>query len=195
MSVFARLSAAWSALCGQECSAAPGVVPDSAPAPASGAAHSAALENALLDARAEAARQRLAAEECEQTAATLRRELEAERAGRSDAIAAAVQSRIEAPLTDAAATIGQLALQARLIEEGQPITARDVMALAQNLSRACAALGLEPAAAVGDAVPFDPALHQPLGGPALAPGAAITIRIPGCRLGGRLVKKSFVQPA
>ena len=150
-------------------------------------------DEALLESRASASRWRLAAEESAHAVAALRREMEAERAQRIDAEAAALSARLEGPLSDAAGTLGQLALQARLIEEGKPVTSRDVMALTQNLSRAFAALGLNPAAAVGDAVTFDPALHQPLGGAAPTPGSAVTIRLPGYRLGGRLLRKSFIE--
>jgi hypothetical protein len=176
-----RLAAAWRALCG--------AAPATAPPPAAPA------DDACLAAQAEAARQRLAAEEAAAQVAALRRELDAERQGRAQAVAASLQARLEPALADAALFRGQLALQAHLLEQGKPVAARDVLALAGGLARAWEKLGLTLLAQPGAAAAFDPAQHQPVEGFTPAPGAPVAITIPGCRLGERILRKSFVTAA
>jgi molecular chaperone GrpE (heat shock protein) len=177
-----RLAAAWQSLTG------------AATAPPSVAGPSAA-DDARLAAESAAAALRLEVEEARQQIAALRRELDAERAGRADAVQAAVASQMEPALADAASFIGQLALQASLIEQGKPVAARDVMALARNLSRAFEKLGLVPLAAVGDTAVFNPGLHQPLGTSSPAAGSPVVVKIPGSRLDGKIVRKSLVEPS
>jgi len=175
----ARLAAAWHALRGAALSA---------PGPVSPAA-----DDARLTAEAEAARLRLELEETRQRLAALRRDLEAEKAGRADAVQTALAARLEPVLGDAASLLGQLAIQSRLLDEGKPVGPRDVMALAQGLVQAFQRLGLTPLAAVDDTVAFDPGQHQPLNGSAPNPGQPVTVRIPGYRLGPQLLRKSFVE--
>jgi molecular chaperone GrpE (heat shock protein) len=179
LSLRARLAAAWHALRG----AAP-----SAPIPVFQPA-----DDARLTAEAEAARLRLELEETRQRLAALRRDLEAEKAGRADAVQTALAARLEPVLGDAASLLGQLALQSRLLDEGKPVGPRDVMALAQGLAQAFERLGLTPLAMMGETVAFDPAQHDPLTGPAPKPGQPVVVRIPGYRLGPQLLSKSFVE--
>jgi hypothetical protein len=176
-----RLAAARRALCG----AAPATaLPPPAPA-----------DDARLAAQAEAARQRLAAEDAAAQVAALRLEPDAERQGRAQAVAASLHARLEPALADAALFRSQLALQAHLLEQGKPVAARDVLALAGGLARAWERLGLTLLAQPAAAAAFDPAQHQPVDGLTPAPGAPVVVTIPGCRLGERLLHKSFVTPA
>ncbi len=176
-----RLTDAWEVLTGDA------VAPPAPPA-----------DDARLAAESAAAGLRLQVQEAEQRMVSLRRELDAERAARAaraDAIQAAVASHMEPALADAASFIGQLALQASLIEQGKPVAARDVMALARNLSRAFEKLGLIPLAAVGETASFNPDLHQPLGGSSPLAGSPVVVKIPGCRLAQKIVRKSLVEPS
>ncbi len=173
-----RLTDAWALLIGVA------VAPPAPPA-----------DDARLAAESAVAGLRLQVQEAEQRLASLRRELEAEKSGRADAIQAAVASHMEPALADAASFIGQLALQASLIEQGKPVAARDVMALARNLSRAFEKLGLIPLAAVGETASFNPDLHQPLGGSSPLAGSPVVVKIPGCRLAQKIVRKSLVEPS
>jgi molecular chaperone GrpE (heat shock protein) len=79
-----------------------------------------------------------------------------------------------------------------LLEQGQAVSAGDVMALARALARAWERLGLAPVGAPGELVRFDPALHQSLSQPEPAPGAEVEIRMPGYRHGTRLIRKALV---
>lgn len=150
-------------------------------------------DDALLVARAEAARQRLRAGDAEGFAAALRRELDAERDNRGRAAAAAVNARLDPVLTEAASLLGQLAVQARLLEEGKPVGALDVMALALRLTAVFERLGLAALGAPGQRVAFHADQHQPFGGTSPAPGAVVVIKVPGYRLGERVVRKSLVE--
>ena len=180
MSFAARLSRAWFAL----------HEPARAPTPPA-----AVTDDAKLAADSALAAARLDADDIRAQLAACRRELDAERASRSDAIASAVAARVEPVFDDAAALVGQLALQSWLIDEGKPVTARDVMALALPLGRTFHKLGLTPLAAPGECVAFDPERHQPLSGAAPAPSANVEVRVPGFALGEKIVRKSLVQPA
>ena len=173
-----RLTTAWRVLCGD--------TPLTVPAPADG-------DDARLAAESAGAALRLQLQETQQQTAALRRELDAERAGRVMAVNAAVAARLEPAMADAAARLGQLALQARLLDEGKPIAAGDVMALAQALARAVERTGLTPLAAVGDRLPFNTDQHQPLNGPAPAAGTLVVVRIPGYQLDGKTLRKTFVE--
>lgn len=142
---------------------------------------------------AETARQRLRADDAEGFAAALRRELDAERDSRARAIATAVDARLDPVLTEAASLLGQLAVQARLLEEGKPVGALDVMALALRLTAVFERLGLAALGAPGQRVAFHADQHQPLGGTSPAPGAVVVIKVPGYRLGERIIRKSLVE--
>ena len=153
-------------------------------------AHS--TDDATLTAQSDAARERLRADEAAQQTAALRRELDAERAQRAQAVTAALDARLDPILADAASVLGQLALQASLIEQGQPVGPRDVMALANSLARSFEKLGLTLIAQPGETAPFNPDHHQPLTGTAPPIGTPITIKIPGARIPARILRKSLI---
>jgi molecular chaperone GrpE (heat shock protein) len=180
-----RLRVAWKVLRGD--------APTSPSSPRGGASQ--AIEEARLTAEAEAAALRLELEDARRRAEALRREIGAERSGRADAVAAGTAARLEPLFADAAALLGQLALQARLLEEGKPVGARDVLALAGALARLFERQGLVPIAAAGDRVAYDPARHQPLGQASPGAGAAVVVRIPGYSLAGKVLRKVMVEPA
>lgn len=151
-------------------------------------------EDARLAAEAAAAGLRLELEEAKKLAVALRRELDAERGARADAVEVATASRLEPFLAEAAALLGQLALQERLLEKGKPIETRDVMALAEALSRILERQGLVALDAVGEMRDYDPACHQSLGGTALTPGLRVRVKMPGYSLKGKILRKAMVEP-
>jgi molecular chaperone GrpE (heat shock protein) len=172
-----RLTIAWQALRGD------GPAAVSAPVAADGGLAAESVGAAL----------RLQLQEAQQQATTLRRDLDAERAGRAAAVDTALQVRLQPVLADTATLMGQLALQSRLLDEGKSLAARDVMALAQALCRACERLGLSPLAAAGDTAAFDPDQHQSLAGSPLTAGQPVQVKIPGYRCGRQVLRKSFVE--
>ena len=154
-----------------------------------------AADDTRLAAEALAAGARLDAEEARKQVDSLRRELEADRASRTAAVEAAVSARLEPVLAEAATLMGQLALQAHLIETGTPVQARDVIAVAGRLGGLFERQGLAPLGAIGDRVAYDPARHRVLGTETLVPGSNAVVRVPGYTMGGRLVHKAMVEPA
>ena len=157
------------------------------PAPAE-----AADDTRALDAEAAAAGLRLEFAQAQQDAQAALRALEAEQAARSDAVTATVAARLEPALADAAATLAQLALQDRLLAEGKPVAAKDVLALARGLGRSLERLGLVGIGQPGENATFDSTIHQMLSGSAPAPGTVVVLRMPGYRLGEKVVRKAMV---
>ncbi|MBU1488135.1 nucleotide exchange factor GrpE [bacterium] len=180
MGLLKRLSDAWSALRGRSDLESEALREDE--------------ENeAALRADSKKATLRLDLEEARNRAEALKRELKHERAARGDTVKAAIAQRLRPMLTEAASIMAQLALQSRLIEEGKPVGARDVMALAQGLVRVFEKQGLASFGEVGAETDFNPAQHQPLGGPAPGAGAKVVVRVQGYKLGSKVVKKALVE--
>lgn len=185
MSLSRRLAAAWAAFTGRS----PRPQPEE-PGPVRGTS----LEEARLAAEADAASARIELELVRKEVNALRRTMEAERAGREEAIAEALAARLEPSMAEIAELLAQLALQRRFIAEGQPIRPSDVAILAAGLADTLRRLGLEPIGAPGDAVAFDPEQHQTLAGPRPAYGTAATVRMPGYQFAGRVIRRVSVKP-
>lgn len=151
-------------------------------------------EDARLAAEAAAAGLRLELEDAKRRAIALRRELDAERGVRSEAIETAMTARLEQFFAEGAALLSQLAVQARLFEEGKPVETRDIMALANALGRLMEREGLVAVDRIGDTASYDPGRHQPLSGAGLTPGVEVRVRVPGYSLKGRIVRKAMVEP-
>jgi len=148
---------------------------------------------AVLDAESRAAAMGLDLEGAKKEADALRREAQAERAGRAEGIRHAVQKELCALFTEAAVVMGQLALQAHLVDQGKPIQAKDVMALALGLCRVFEKHGLERIGSPEEAVPFDQDRHQSMTGCTLETGAQVVIRVPGYRMGAKALRKALVE--
>jgi molecular chaperone GrpE (heat shock protein) len=132
----------------------------------------------------------------EQTALVgrLKQELERERTGTK--VADQVHAQVERLLADAGAPVAQLHTQAHLLEQGRPVPARDVMAVARRLVRVLEDHGLTPESSVGARVPFDPDRHEPLSAAtAIRPGRPVVVRFVGMRYQGKLLRKAGVEPA
>lgn len=138
---------------------------------------------------------RLDLEERERSLAGLKKELERKRNGESARVNEMAQSQIERLLADTAAPIAQLLTQAHLLEEeGKPVQAKDVIAVAKRLVRALEDHGLTLEGRAGETVSFDPDRHEPLSGSAaLAPGQSATLRFTGIAYKGKLLRKGSVE--
>ncbi|MFP4346189.1 MAG: nucleotide exchange factor GrpE [Anaerolineales bacterium] len=147
-----------------------------------------ALEREVQSLRLDLQEQRALAER-------LKQELERARDSAGTEVAQQVQARIERLLAAAGAPVAQLQTQAHLLEEGQPVRGRDVMAVAQRLVRVLEDQGLTLEGSVGERVPFDPNRHEPLStGVALQPGQPVIVRFVGIGYQGRLLRKAGVEP-
>ena len=181
-----RSGLAWSVLVGKlPVSAEP--APDPVP-------HDNESAGLLLKANAEVQTLRLDLEEARRQHDGLRRDLEHEQSLRTEAVASKLAATLEPSMREAAPLLGQLALQARLLEAGNPVEARDVMALARAVARVFEKQELVASSTPGEAAAFDPALHTPQGS-APAPGAPITIQVPGYTFQGKVVRKALVETA
>ena len=146
----------------------------------------------LLEMEAKAKSLSLDLEEARKLADSLRRELDYERNSRAEAVASSLAATLEPSMKDAVPYLGQLSLQALLLDKGTPVAAKDVMALARALAKVFEKQGLCPASNPGETVSYDPALHTIQGG-AIQPGAAVKICIPGYTFRGKLLKKALVE--
>jgi molecular chaperone GrpE (heat shock protein) len=125
----------------------------------------------------------------------LKQELARERSSAGAEVTQQVQAQIERLLEAAGAPVAQLETQAHLLEEGQPVRGRDVMAVAQRLVRVLEDVGLTLEGSVGERLPYDPNRHEPLStGIAPRPGQPVIVRFVGVGYEGRLVRKAGVEP-
>lgn len=86
----------------------------------------------------------------------------------------------------------QLPLVRHAILAGRDVAARDLLDLLGPLDEALGLLGLVAIGEVGAEVPFDPAQHLLAVGAAPEPGAAVTVKHPGYRLEGRILRRARV---
>ncbi len=95
---------------------------------------------------------------------------------------------------DLAPALSQLRMQAALMESGRDISAASVMALARQLAKAVEMSGLEPIAAFGKEVSFDPHVCEPLAADlSFSPGEAVVVRLIGYRYKGHIIRKALVE--
>ena len=148
----------------------------------------------LLEAERQAQELRLEVRAAERLAESLRNDLERARQAESTGVSSALEGRTEQLLTQASTPAAQLMAQAHLLEdEGRPVEARDVLAVAKRLVSALTEVGLVFEGAAGEAAVYDPNRHEPLGGSAPRVGQRIVIRLPGCSFNGRLLKRAGVE--
>lgn len=128
---------------------------------------------------------------------TLKADLERQRGGEQDRVEAVVKLRMERLLHGAAGPIVQLCTQAYLLEKAeQEIRTRDVLSVARRLIRNFEDQGLTLQGNIGESVPFDPDLHEPLTKDNAAhSGAPVVIRFVGIAYGGSIIRKAGVEPA
>jgi molecular chaperone GrpE (heat shock protein) len=138
---------------------------------------------------------RLELEERDRVIANLKAELARQRGSASAHVTEAVQVQVEGLLADVATPVAQLLTQAHLLEvEGQPVQARDVLAVAKRLVRALEDKGLTLEGRVGETVPFDPDCHELLSADAPAnPGQRVVVRFVGVAYQGKLLRRAGVE--
>lgn len=124
----------------------------------------------------------------------LKQELERQRTSESDRLTSAVQTQAEQLLTDAAAPVTQLLTQAHLLEQGKPVQAKDVLVVAKRLIRALEDNGLSLTGSVGETVPFDSNLHDPLSAStSLTPGIPVVVKFVSVSYQGKVIRKAGVE--
>ena len=163
---FARLLAA---LCGRAAGAAP----------ASGPAGSVAALQADLRERDE----RIARMRAEYA------ELEQARTRATETAGGEHMERLFKKLCGPLATLSTLAHAARA---GQAVEARDLADLVVSVEKALHGFGLEPIGEPGAETAFDLAAHQRMSGISPHGGERVRVRLPGYRLGAKVLQKAMV---
>ena len=137
---------------------------------------------------------RLDLAEQHQLVTNLTRELQRQRSAEEARLADAVRAQVERLWTNAATPVAHLLTQAHLLErDGKPIQAEDVLTVARRLVRVLEDHGLTLEGSMGETLPFDPNLHEPLSTEAaLQPGEPVVIKFVGASYGGAVLKKSGV---
>ena len=140
---------------------------------------------------------RLELAERETAIATLKQDLERQRQGETSRIEAARQSAIENLFEQIAPPLSQLLTQTHLVEQqGKTVQPQDILTVTKRLIRTLETSGLTLTNAVGDTVPFNPNLHQPLSSNQEIPsGTSVVIKMPGLGYGQKNLKKALVEPA
>jgi molecular chaperone GrpE (heat shock protein) len=146
-----------------------------------------------LDARRDAQALRLELAERDRVIAALTGDLERQRRGEAERVAAAAEAERERLLTAAASPASQLLTQTHLLEvEGKPVQARDMLAVARRLLRYLEDEGLAAEGRVGDTVAFDPDRHEAIGGEPPERGRPAVLRLVGITYRGRVLRKAGV---
>ena len=125
----------------------------------------------------------------------LKQDLERQRYSESNRLTSAIQTQVEQLLSDAAAPVTQLLTQAHLLEQGKPVQAKDVLAVAKRLIRSLEDSGLTLTGSVGETVSFDSNLHDTLGAStSLTPGIPVVVKFVGASYQGKVIRKAGVEP-
>jgi len=92
-----------------------------------------------------------------------------------------------------AGPMSNLATLAELSEAGKEVPAADLIALVRSIEKELARCGMERVGRPGADAPFDTALHQRMSGGAVHAGTPVTVRVPGYRMGDRILLKAMVS--
>lgn len=125
----------------------------------------------------------------------LKQKLERQRHSESDRLTSAIQTQVEQLLSDAAAPVTQLLTQAHLLEQGKPVQAKDVLAVAKRMIRTLEDSGLTITGSVGETVSFDSNLHDPLSAStSLSPRVPVVVKFARVSYQGKILRKAGVEP-
>jgi len=103
------------------------------------------------------------------------------------------REEIEALCKRLAAPLANLAALRALAAKGKTVEVTDVFSVISDIERTLGKVGLEQVGAVGEETVFDVATHQRMSGGDVQAGTAIVVRLPGYRLGERVVLKAMVS--
>jgi molecular chaperone GrpE (heat shock protein) len=153
----------------------------------------AAAEQQVLESQVQALRLELSTRE--ESIERLKAEIEHLRA-RLDSLAGERSAMwMESLMSELAAPTAQIITQADLLEnQGKPVQAHDILAVARRIVRVIERRGLVLEGLPGEQASFDPAIHQPLSaGVNPQPGQPVTIRFAGVRYGSKMLLKAMVD--
>jgi molecular chaperone GrpE (heat shock protein) len=140
---------------------------------------------------------RLDLEERDRRVAHLQLELDRQRRSEDARIRDAVAGHLRQLLAEAAAPAVQLLTQVHLVEvDGKPVPVQDVLTVARRLVHVLEEAGLTLTGHVGETVPFDANLHEPLRRDAtLRAGQPVRVRFVGAAYRDQLLRRAGVDQA
>ncbi|MFW6163768.1 MAG: nucleotide exchange factor GrpE [Planctomycetota bacterium] len=147
----------------------------------------------VAEARARAATLEMDLRERDERVERLRAEYEALRAERDRAVGRAGQEQMEQLLKRLAGPLSNLIALAELAEAGQDVEVKDLTSLVRGVEKPLARAGLEAVGKVGEETRFDVAVHQRMSGGAVRGGTPVVVRLPGYRLGDKVLLKAMVS--
>ncbi|MFO7906131.1 MAG: nucleotide exchange factor GrpE [Planctomycetota bacterium] len=111
-----------------------------------------------------------------------------------DRVAAEVgQDGVEKLLKRLSGPLATLAGLTSMAEAGDEVETADLVQLIRDLEKTLARAGLARIGTVGEQADFDVAGHQRMSGGAVKPGTRVTVRLPGYRLGEKVLVKAMVS--
>ena len=122
----------------------------------------------------------------------MKREYASVEAARDRAASAGGREQVEKLLRKLCGPLSNLAVLAAAARAGKDVAAEDMAALVGDAEKHLAGVGLQVIGAPGEASAFDVALHQRMSGGAVHSGTPVVVRIPGYKLGEKVLQKALV---
>ncbi len=123
----------------------------------------------------------------------MRSEYAALELAKARALAGAGQEQLEKLFKRLAGPLANLMALAALAESGREVQVTDLTQLIRGLEKQLAQAGLEPIGQPGEKTVFETSCHQRMSGGAVQNGTPVTVRIPGYRMGEKVLLKAMVS--
>lgn len=123
----------------------------------------------------------------------MRKEYEALEAAKERAVFEAGQGQLEQVFKQVAGPLSNLMALVELAEVGRDVQAGDLAQLARDLEKQLERFGLQPVGQAGEETEFDAAVHQRMSGGGVRAGTPVRVRMPGYRLGEKVLLKAMVS--
>lgn len=124
---------------------------------------------------------------------TMQREYAHLEAAKATASAEAGQTELERLYKRLAGPMSNLATLCELARAGREVVIDDILNLCESLERELARAGMERIGAAGEVVEFDEAAHQRMSGRGVESHHKVVIRVPGYRVGPKVLLKAMVS--
>jgi molecular chaperone GrpE (heat shock protein) len=182
------------ALLGRDVPAPSEAAPVKEESPAAPAPVAAAPANEeLAEARARVATLEMDLRERDERIEKQRSEYGTLRAERDRSVGQAGREELEKLLKRLAGPLSNLAALTALAEAGQEVQAPDLVSLIRGVEKELVRAGLEAVGKVGETARFDVRVHQRMSGGEVRDGTPVTVRLPGYRLGEKVLLKAMVS--
>lgn len=142
--------------------------------------------------QAKAAALQLELSEAKRQIETMRSEYALLQSDREHASTSGSQEQLERMCKRLAGPLSNLAALADMAEAGAETAGGDFVQLVRSLEKELSRAGLERIGRSGEETVFDTALHQRMSGGTVHAGTAVSVRVPGFRLGPKILMKAMV---